>query len=153
MSAEALPGGRTADFSMSNTAPFERFPYPRQLVVGVFRHEEDLQRALEALERAGFEPERREVLHGEQDARSLDVSGEAHGFRGHVMRLLQAASSEDLDHVRRHAEHLRAGHYVLAVAVGDDEQAKQRAAGAMRDSRGEFLNYYADNYIESLDVR
>jgi hypothetical protein len=138
---------------MSNTAPFERFPYPRQLVVGVFRDEEDVQRAIEALARAGVGPEHREVLHGEQDARSLDVSGEAHGFRGHVIRLLQAASGEDLEHARRHAEHMRSGHYVLAVAVGEDEQAKQRAAGIMRESGGEFLNYYADNYIESLDAR
>ena len=60
------------------------------------------------------------------------------------------ATSDDLVHVRRHAEHLAGGGYVVAVAVGEDELAKQRAADALR-ADGEFLNYYGDNYIESLD--
>jgi hypothetical protein len=92
-------------------------------------------------------------LCGEQDADSLDLTGDAHGLRGHLIRALQAASSYDLDHVRRHAEHLRAGHYILAVAVGVDEEAKQQAADALRAAGGGFINYYAGNYIESLGDR
>jgi hypothetical protein len=137
---------------MSDTAPFERFPYPRQLVVGVFREEPALRTAVSALERSGVTPERLEVLHGAEDARSLDVPASEHGLRGLVIRVLQAVSSDDLDHVRRHAEHMRAGHYVLAVAVGTDEHARRRAGDALRAAGGEFLNYYGDNYIESLDV-
>jgi hypothetical protein len=138
---------------MSQTPPFERFPYPRQLVVGVFGDEENLQRALTGLERAGFGSDRYEVLHGEQDARSLDIKGDAHGLRGNVIRALQSAASDDFDHVRRHAEHLRAGDHVLAVGVGEDDDAKTRAADALRAAGGEFINYYADNYIESLESR
>jgi hypothetical protein len=69
-----------------------------------------------------------------------------------MIRALQAASSDDLDHVRRHEEHLRAGDYVVAVFVGEDEDAKQRAAAALRTAAAGFINYYADNYIESLDI-
>ena len=135
---------------MSQTPTFDRFPYPRRLVVGLFDDEQSVQRASERLRRGGFESDRYMVLHGADDARSLDVTGEAHGLRGEVIRALQAVASDDLDHVRRHAEHLAGGGYVVAVAVGEDEDAKRRAADALR-SDGEFLNYYADNYIESLD--
>jgi hypothetical protein len=135
---------------MTQTPTFDRFPYPRRLVVGLLRDEQGVQRASERLRRGGFESDRYTVLHGADDARSLDVTGEAHGLRGEVIRALQAASGDDLDHVRRHAEHLAGGGYVVAVAVGEDEDAKQRAADALR-ADGEFLNYYADNYIESLD--
>src|SRR3954468_21922906 len=139
--------------AMSTTPPFDRFPYPRQLVVGVFDDEQDLQRALKGLQRSGFGADRYEVLHGEQDARSLDLTGEAHGLRGNVIRTMQAVSSDDLDHVRRHVEHLLAGDHVVAVAVGEDEDAKRQAADALRAAGGAFINYYADNYIESLGDR
>jgi hypothetical protein len=136
--------------TMSETPTFDRFPYPRRLVVGLLRDEPGVHRASERLRRAGLGSARYTVLHGADDARSLDVTGEAHGLRGEVIRALQAASSDDLDHVRRHAEHLAGGGYIVAVAVGEDEDAKQRAADALR-ADGEFLNYYADNFIESLD--
>jgi hypothetical protein len=67
------------------------------------------------------------------------------------MRRLQSALSDDGDHVRRYAEELHAGHYVLGVAVGEDEAAKTRAAEALRASGAEFINYYAENYVEDLD--
>jgi hypothetical protein len=136
--------------TMGETPTFDRFPYPRQLVVGLLRDEQGVDRASKRLRTGGFETDRYTVLHGADDARSLDVTGEAHGLRGQVIRVLQAASSDDLEHVRRHAQHLASGGYVVAVAVGEDEDAKQRAADALR-ADGEFLNYYADNYIESLD--
>jgi hypothetical protein len=117
---------------MSTTSAFERFPYPRELVVGLLSEEENLQQALATLKEAGFGSDRCDVLHGEQDADSLDVTGDAHGLRGHLIRALQTVSSYDLEHARRHAEHLRAGHYVLAVSIGADEDAKQQAAEALR---------------------
>ena len=88
-----------------------------------------------------------------EDAQSLDVTGEAHGFGGRLVRALQWLSSPDHDHLRRHAEHLRAGGFVIGVDVGEDEDAKRRAADALRAGGGDFLNYYADLYIESLDDR
>jgi hypothetical protein len=62
-------------------------------------------------------------------------------------------SSPDLDHVRSHAAHQRSGDLVVAVVVGEDEDAKQRAVDALRAAGGRFVNYYADNYIESFDDR
>jgi hypothetical protein len=34
--------------------------------------------------------------------------------------------------------------------VGEDEAAKRSAADALRAAGAQFLNYYADNYVEDL---
>jgi hypothetical protein len=134
----------------TNTARFERFPYPRRLVVALFESEEGVQHATEALERVGFDSDSYEVLRGEEDARSLDPEGTGHGVSGKALRTLQAASSYDREHVERHARHLQRGGQILAVFVGTDDEAKRRAADAMREHGGESINYYADAYVESL---
>jgi hypothetical protein len=128
----------------------DRFPYPGGNVVGVLPDEPALEQARARLEQAGFGPDRYDVLHGAQDAERIDVEGEAHGFAGTVMRRLQAVFSDDADHVRRYADHLRAGHYIVGVSVGEDEQAKERAADALRAADARSLNYYAENYVEDL---
>src|SRR5687767_7504222 len=103
--SRALPPAKTCpptgEATMSQTPTFDRFPYPRRLVVGLLRDEQGVQRASELLRNGGFESDRFTVLHGADDARSLDVTGEAHGLRGEVIRALQAVSSDDLDHVQR----------------------------------------------------
>ena len=144
------PACRSIGPELRDTSRFERFPYPRRLVVGLFESEQDVQHAVEALERVRFDSDSYEVLQGEEDARSLDLEGAAHGVSGRVLRALQGASSYDRDHTRRHVEHLQRGGQVLAVLVGEDEDAKRRAADAMREHGGEFINYYADTYVESL---
>jgi len=118
--------------------------------VGLLENDQTVQRAVERLAQVGFRPDTYEVLHGDEDARSLDLEGTAHGLGGRLLRALQDLSSYDRDHTRRHVEHLQAGGYVLAVVVGDDEVAKLRAAEAMTENGGEFVNHYADTYIETL---
>lgn len=128
----------------------DTFPYPGGNVVGVLLDAAALEDARERLDQAGFGPDHYDVLHGERDAGRIDVKGEAHGLTGTIVRWLQAAFSDDADHARQMAEHLRDGHYLVGVAVGDDEEAKQRAADALRAAHAQFLNYYADNYVEDL---
>ncbi len=67
---------------MNKRSAFDRFPYPRRLVVGLLRDERGVDRASQRLRTSGFESDRCTVLHGADDARSLDVTGEAHGLRG-----------------------------------------------------------------------
>jgi hypothetical protein len=136
---------------MSDRPPVDPFPYPRQLVVGVIPDEGGGQRVSESLLQAGFAPDHVVVLHGEEDARRLDVEGDEHGPPGKLIRVLQAALSFDLDHVRRHAAHLRSGEYVVAAAVGEDEGARHRAVEALRAAGAGFINYYGDNYIQSYE--
>jgi hypothetical protein len=109
-----------------------------------------LNDAREGLAQAGFAPDRYDVLQGERDVDRIDVKGEGHGFAGTVKRWLQGVFSDDAEHVHRYAEHLREGHFVLGVAVGEDEAAKQRAADALRAADAQFINYYAENYVEDL---
>lgn len=128
----------------------DSFPYPRGSVVGILIDDAAFEDARQRLEQAGFGADRCDVLQGDEGIARIDVKGEAHGTGGTIMRRLQAALSDDADHVRRYAEHLQAGHYVVGVAVGDDQAAKQRAADALRAAHAESLNYYATNYVEDL---
>jgi hypothetical protein len=128
----------------------DRFPYPGGNVVGVLLDDVALNGARVRLAQAGFAPDRYEVLEGERDVGRIDVRGEEHGLAGTVKRWLQGAFSDDADHVHRYAEHLREGHFILGVSVGGDEAAKQRAADALRRAHAQFINYYAQNYVEDL---
>ena len=111
-----------------------------------------LTRARERLAQAGFTPDRYDVLEGERDIGRIDVEGEEHGLVGTLKRWLQGVLSDDADHARRYAEHLREGHFVLGVSVGEDQAAKQRAADALRGADAQFINYYAENYVEDLSA-
>jgi hypothetical protein len=130
----------------------DRFPYPGGNVVGVLLDDAALNGARERLEQAGFAPDSYDVLAGETDVGRIDVEGDAHGLAGTVKRWLQNVLSDDADHARTYAEHLREGHFVLGIFVGEDDAAKQRAADALRGADAEFINYYADNYVEDLDA-
>jgi hypothetical protein len=127
----------------------DTFPYPTGSVVGVLADESACDAARARLEQAGFAG-RVDVLHGAEGVARLDVSGDAHGSSGSLLRRLQTAFSDDAEHVRRYADDLRQGRYVVGVAVGEDETARQRAADALRVSGAAFLNYYAENYVEDL---
>jgi hypothetical protein len=141
-----------ADTMTEDPKTHDRFPYPGGNVVGVLLDDAALSGARERLAQAGFAPDNYDVLEGEADVARIDVKGEAHGLAGTVKRWLQDALSDDADHARRYAEHLREGHFILGVSVGDDDEAKQRAADALRSADAEFINYYADNYVEDLDA-
>ena len=134
----------------STSNPSDSFPYPHGSVVGVLIDDADVENALQGLAQAGFGADRCDVLQGDEGLARIDVEGAAHGTGGTIMRRLQSALSDDADHVRRYAEHLRAGHSVVGVAVGDDVAAKRRAADALRAAHAESLNYYAKNYVEDL---
>jgi hypothetical protein len=133
-----------------NATRSDPFPYPRGSVVGILSDEASFEDARRRLSESGFEADRCQVLHGEDGLARIDVEGEAHGRRGTLMRRLQTVLSDDSDNVRDYVEHLRAGHYVVGVAVGDDETAKHRAANALRAAHGEVVHYYAENYVEDL---
>ena len=131
--------------------PSDSFPYPRGSVVATLADDAAVDDARHRLEQAGFEAARVDVLHGEEGLARIDVEGTAHGMAGALMRRVQAALSDDAEDVRRYAEHLRSGHYVVGVAVGDDEATKRRAADALRAARADSVSYYADGYVEELD--
>lgn len=132
----------------SNTT--DSFPYPRGRVVGVLADDASFEDARRRLEQAGFGAERCDVLHGQEGLERIDVEGKAHGKGGVIMRRLQSVLSDDAEHARQYVEELRAGRYLVGVAVGEDQAAKQQAADALRAARAESVSYYAENYVEDL---
>lgn len=126
------------------------FLYPLDLVVSVLADDEAVTRVREALTTAGFAEERVSVLHGEADADRLDVTGEAHGTGGRLIRGLQHIADVDLNHLERHAASLRSGEYLVGVTIEDADREKQCAVEALRAAGGEFINFYHGNYIESF---
>lgn len=135
-----------------NPHPTDTFPYPGGSVVGILPDSAALESARRLLEQAGFDIDRCDELHGEDGLASIDVDGAAHGASGSLMRRLQSALSDEADHLRRYADALRSGQYVLGIRVGEDEMAKERAADALRAAPAEFLHYYAEHYVEDLDA-
>jgi hypothetical protein len=128
----------------------DRFPYPQGSVVGVLRDDAAVAAARERLEQAGFGPDRYDVLHGDAGLARIDVEGDAHGLGGAIRRKLQSVLSDDADHVRRYADALRDGDYVVGVDVGEDEAARRQAADALRAAGAESIDFYAENYVEDL---
>lgn len=126
------------------------FPYPSGSVVGVLADLAALEAAGERLEQAGFDADHYDVLSGDQGLARLDADGEQHGKAGSLIRRVQGIVTDEGDHVRRYAEHLRQGHYVIGVDVGDDEAAKTRAASVLHASGAQFVNFYAADYFEAL---
>jgi hypothetical protein len=128
----------------------DSFPYPTGSVVGVLTNAAALDDARRRLTEVGFDPERCDVLHGEAGVARIDIDGDAHGRTGRLARRLQNVLSDDGSELREYAQHLREGHYVVGVNVGDDEEAKQRAANALAGAHAEFVHYYAESYVEDL---
>ena len=75
----------------------DRFPYPGGNVVGVLLDDAALTSARERLARAGFTPDRYDVLEGERDIGRIDVEGEEHGLVGTIKRWLQGVLSDDAE--------------------------------------------------------
>lgn len=123
----------------------DTFPYPTGSVVAVFADVETCDDARRRLAQSGLGYD---VLHGEQDLGRIDVDGEAHGRS--FVRKVQSVFSDDADHARTYAQHLRDGHWLVGVTVGEDEDAKRRAAEALRAAHAQSLTYYAERYVEDL---
>ena len=128
----------------------DTFPYPTGQVVGVLVDDTAIADARRLLDGSGFGAEDYDVLQGEEGLARIDVDGQQHGRGGKFLRRLQALFGDDAEDAGRYAEHLRAGHYIVGVAVGEDEAAKQRAAAALRSAHAESVDYFGDNYVETL---
>ncbi|MGH2721041.1 MAG: hypothetical protein ACRDJO_05500 [Actinomycetota bacterium] len=91
---------------------------------------EDVKAAIEELVAAGFPKEEIYVLGGKEGAEKLDPTGEHHGLRGRLVRLLERFGEETLL-LEQHAEHLERGGLTVVVPA-DDEQVSRAAAVAGR---------------------
>lgn len=122
--------------------------YPTRKVIGIVDTPADLERLLGALAQAGVSRDAITVFSGDEGIRAIDPTGAHHGLIGRLTRVVQAIG-EELAHMERYAEELRAGHYVVVVST-PDERSKRSAQAAFRDNGGHFVDYYGPLAIQHL---
>jgi len=85
-------------------------------VVGVVDSAADLNGLLQALADAGIGREAIKIFSGGEGIRTIDPKGIYHGLVGRLTRVVQSLG-EELDHMVRYEEELRAGHFLVVVST------------------------------------
>jgi predicted SnoaL-like aldol condensation-catalyzing enzyme len=133
--------------------PGDFIPYPFERVVGTIADAKNAQAAIEALLREGFEHSDIEILSGEEDLHRLDPTGSEHGFFARFQRRLIRAlgPAEELKHLSRHVEDLRAGRFVIMVLAKERER-RNLAGDILNLHAAEFVGFYGKWAWQSLDA-
>jgi hypothetical protein len=87
--------------------------FPDHTVVGIVDDPEATVAVIEGLMAEGIPEEEIAVLYGESGARRLDPTGERHGILGRLRRLVQHYGDQERPHVKRQAEELQAGNFLI----------------------------------------
>jgi len=118
-------------------------PYPSERVVGTIADAKGARAAIEALLREGFQQSDIDILRGDDDLHRLDPTGSEHGFFARFQRTLIRAlgSAEELKHLKRHVEDLRAGRFVIMVLAKEREK-RNLAADVLNSHGAEFVGFY-----------
>lgn len=127
----------------------DRFPYPEDTVVALADDAAAVADAVRKLEAIGIGGDGVDLLEGPEGAGRIDPDGQEHGTAGQRKRRIQDITGSDAANARQYAEHLRLGGRLLAVGVGDREQAQQ-AGGALREAGLTSVRYYSRHLVESL---
>ncbi|HXE58263.1 MAG TPA: hypothetical protein VNK43_09690 [Gemmatimonadales bacterium] len=122
--------------------------YPTRKVVGVVDTPEQLERVLLALSENGIDRKQIMVFSGDEGIRCIDPAGAHHGLLGRLTRVVQFIG-EELEHMRRYEEELRAGHFLVVVSV-DGEEAKEAVRRVLGAHGGHFVDYYGPLMIQHL---
>ena len=133
--------------------PGDFIPYPTNRVVGTIADADQARAALDALLKAGFQPSEIDILHGEKDLHRLDPTGAEHGFLAQFQRTLirTAGPAEELKHLTRHVEDVRAGRFVIMVLAREREK-RELAADLLNDHGAEFVGFYGRWAFEAMDA-
>jgi hypothetical protein len=107
----------------------------------------DAEAAIDDLVEMGFPKEEIFVLCGPKGAERLDVSGNRHGLRGRIYRLIEWLGDER-DVLLRAGEHLSRGGLVLTVPV--DERSKAAVALALAAHGGHEMAHFGRGHWERL---
>ena len=116
--------------------------YPTNRVVGTVGDADKAKNTIDALLRAGFDPECIDILHGEEDLDRLDPAGTAHGFLTQFHRtMIRSFDLEEFKHLTHHVEDVRAGRYVIMVVTKRREQ-RIVAGDILHQYGAEFVGFY-----------
>jgi uncharacterized protein (TIGR02246 family) len=127
----------------SKTEEREFIPYPTNRVVGTIADATNARAAIDGLLQAGFTREDIDILHGEDDVRRLDQTGDEHGFLAQFQRTLlrMAAPVEEHKHLMHHLEDVRAGRFVIMV-LAKERNKRDVAADILNAYGAEFIGFY-----------
>jgi hypothetical protein len=116
-------------------------------VVAFLDDPDEVEAAMEELVDKGFDHDRIYVLCGPKGAERLDVSGQHHGLRGRVYRLLEWMGDEK-GILFRARDHLEAGGLVISVPA--DEGAKGEAARILGSHGAHGMAHFGRDHWEPL---
>ena len=137
--------------------------YPTDKVVGGAPDRATLEEVWAALEAAGVGPERIEVLgagsaadEDPQDA-AEQRSDETDGALASVVRTVRVALGEEATRLQGLNDAIEAGHYVVQVALPDEDDeaqdAEKRAVGnALHDGGAQNVAFYGALTVEELQI-
>jgi hypothetical protein len=136
------------DEELSFPEPPEGLVKPEEdSVVAFLDGPDQVEAAMEQLVKEGFDRDRIYVLCGSKGAERLDVSGEHHGLRGRVYRLLEWMSDEK-GLLFRARDHLEAGGLVMSVPADEDQKAV--AARVLGAHGGHGMAHFGREHWEPL---
>jgi hypothetical protein len=129
-----------------NEARFYRYPMHR--VAAIINDNAGVQTALHALQQAGVDVTKVNVLSGPEGARLLDRTGTGHGLGARLLRLAQWGAYEG-NALQAHERALNDGHHVIFVPVRSDDQ-RSRVVDILRTAGGYYLLHFRLWSIEML---
>lgn len=127
----------------------DRFPYPSDTVVAIARDAAAVTEAVRRLDAVGISADQVDVLEGPDGAERIDPDGVGHGAKGQHRRRVQDFWGSEAADAREYADDLRTGGRLVAVGVGNRDQA-QLAGGLLRDAGLSRVRYYGRFSVESL---
>jgi ATP phosphoribosyltransferase regulatory subunit HisZ len=116
------------------------YRYPMFRVAAILDDAEDTRTALDALERAGVDIAKVNLLTGHEGARVLDRTGRKHGWGARLLRLLQRGAYEG-DALEAHERALEEGRNVIFVPVSGDEESF-RIVEILRAAGGHYVLHF-----------
>jgi hypothetical protein len=109
--------------SVLREPPEDLLTYKPDSIIALLDDEDEVRKAIEELTAAGFPGNEIYVLGGKEGAEKLDPTGEAHGIRGRLLRLMERFG-EETRLLEQQAAHLEKGGFGILVPATDDQVGK-----------------------------
>jgi|SRR5919106_2482828 hypothetical protein len=121
--------------------------YPEGNVIALMTDATSVSGALDDLTNAGFARDKMYVLVGPTGAERLDVTGQHHGLRERIYRIVGRFGDEHEELIRA-ADHLQAGGFALRIPATDDDKAV--AAGILTKHGAAHIVFMGKATYETL---
>jgi hypothetical protein len=145
--------GTSSQQSPGDSAANSEFTFdPTNKVAGSIDTADSVTAALRDLQSAGFPANEVELVADTEAARQISVDDATQEPRVHIFDAKQEVPAfyDAPVIVKRVAQELQAGHYLVGVVARDDE-TRERVRDILRSNGGHFINFYGRFAAESLE--